>query len=258
MLISDELPNIQRCQSPEKHTDRPILQTMVCSPEVLASITDENLVRICQRRNMRVQTVLYQPWSPDEIHYDAAQIELCRRYRPLILHYTNFTMNRAFREDLEGYLWAVLVDSIYSYDTEGPVPFAGFVKAGIRYGQMNYFKHQRRQWQREIHLPDTTTDGDEKQLAMDQFASADCVEDEVMNRELEQQLRQRLVWAMSRLTETQRSLLRQVYGDSKSFTAISEELNCSRQAVQQRHERAIRKLRKYLTTDFEELADYGS
>ena len=114
------------------------LQTLICGHQVLTSLSDKSLVSICQKPNMRIQTVGYQPWSVDELRHDAAQIELCRRYRPLILHYTNRTGNREFREDVESYLWAILMESIYSFDLEGPVPFAGFVKAGVRYGYMRY------------------------------------------------------------------------------------------------------------------------
>ena len=79
-----------------------------------------------KKPNMRIQTVGYQPWSVDELRHDAAQIELCRRYRPLILHYTNRMGNREFREDVESYLWAILIESIYSFDLNGAVPFPGF------------------------------------------------------------------------------------------------------------------------------------
>ena len=116
------------------------LQTLICGHQVLTSLSDKSLVSICQNPNMRIQTVGYQPWSVDELRHDAAQIELCRRYRPLILHYTNRTGNREFREDLESYLWAILLESIYSFDLKGAVPFPGFVKAGIRYGYMRYWK----------------------------------------------------------------------------------------------------------------------
>ena len=85
------------------------LQTLICGHQVLTSLSDKSLVSICQNPNMRIQTVGYQPWSVDELRHDAAQIELCRRYRPLILHYTNRTGNREFREDLESYLWAILL-----------------------------------------------------------------------------------------------------------------------------------------------------
>ena len=88
------------------------LQTLICGHQVLTSLSDKSLVSICQNPNMRIQTVGYQPWSVDELRHDAAQIELCRRYRPLILHYTNRTGNREFREDLESYLWAILLDKI--------------------------------------------------------------------------------------------------------------------------------------------------
>lgn len=116
------------------------LQTLICGHQVLTSLSDKSLVSICQNPNMRIQTVGYQPWSVDELRHDAAQIELCRRYRPLILHYTNRTGNREFREDLESYLWAILLESIYSFDLKGSVPFPGFVKAGVRYGYMRYWK----------------------------------------------------------------------------------------------------------------------
>ena len=226
------------------------LQTLICGHQVLTSLSDKSLVSICQQPNMRIQTVGYQPWSVDELRHDAAQIELCRRYRPLILHYTNRTGNRDFREDVEGYLWAILMESIYSFDLDGPVPFPGFVKAGIMYGYMRYWKRERLRYHREIHIPDRTTDDGDVAVGMDIFASGENIADMIMTADEEQRLRARLVWALGRLSPDQRDLLRRVYGDCQSLVSVSEELNCSRQAIQRRHERAIRKLRRYLTTDF--------
>ena len=226
------------------------LQTLICGHQVLTSLSDKSLVSICQQPNMRIQTVGYQPWSVDELCHDAAQIELCRRYRPLILHYTNRTGNREFREDVESYLWAILMESIYSFDLDGPVPFAGFVKAGIMYGYMRYWKRERLRYHREIHIPDRITDDGDVAVGMDIFASGENIADMIMTADEEQRLRARLVWALGRLSPDQRDLLRRVYGDCQSLVSVSEELNCSRQAIQRRHERAIRKLRRYLTTDF--------
>ena len=199
------------------------------------------------------QTVGYQLWSVDELRHDAAQIELCRRYRPLILHYTNRTGNREFREDLESYLWAILLESIYSFDLKGAVPFPGFVKAGIRYGYMRYWKRERLRNHREIHIPDRITEDGEVTFGMDIFSSGENIADMIMTADEEQRLRARLVWALGRLSSDQRDLLRRVYGECQSLVSVSEELNCSRQAIQRRHERALRKLRRYLTTDFKKL-----
>ena len=229
------------------------LQTLICGHQVLTSLSDKSLVSICQNPNMRIQTVGYQPWSVDELRHDAAQIELCRRYRPLILHYTNRTGNRKFREDLESYLWAILLESIYSFDLKGTVPFPGFVKAGVRYGYMRYWKRERLLNHREIHIPDRITDDGEVAVGMDMFASGENIADMIMTADEEQRLRARLVWALGRLSQDQQDLLRRVYGDCKSLVSVSEELNCSRQAIQRRHERAIRKLRRYLTTDFNKI-----
>jgi len=229
------------------------LQTLICGHQVLTSLSDKSLVSICQNPNMRIQTVGYQPWSVDELRHDAAQIELCRRYRPLILHYTNRTGNREFREDLESYLWAILLESIYSFDLKGAVPFPGFVKAGIRYGYMRYWKRERLRNHREIHIPDRITEDGEATFGMDIFSSGENIADMIMTADEEQRLRARLVWALGRLSPDQRDLLRRVYGECQSLVSVSEELNCSRQAIQRRHERAIRKLRRYLTTDFKKL-----
>lgn len=229
------------------------LQTLICGHQVLTSLSDKSLVSICQNPNMRIQTVGYQPWSVDELRHDAAQIELCRRYRPLILHYTNRTGNREFREDLESYLWAILLESIYSFDLKGSVPFPGFVKAGVRYGYMRYWKRERLRNHREIHIPDRITDDGEVTIGMDIFSSGENIADMIMTADEEQRLRARLVWALGRLSQDQQDLLRRVYGECKSLVSVSEELNCSRQAIQRRHERAIRKLRRYLTTDFNKI-----
>ena len=229
------------------------LQTLICGHQVLTSLSDKSLVSICQNPNMRIQTVGYQPWSVDELRHDAAQIELCRRYRPLILHYTNRTGNREFREDLESYLWAILLESIYSFDLKGTVPFPGFVKAGIRYGYMRYWKRERLRNHREIHIPDRITEDGEVTFGMDIFSSGENIADMIMTADEEQRLRARLVWALSRLSPDQRDLLRRVYGECQSLVSVSEELNCSRQAIQRRHERALRKLRRYLTMDFKKL-----
>ena len=229
------------------------LQTLICGHQVLTSLSDKSLVSICQNPNMRIQTVGYQPWSADELRHDAAQIELCRRYRPLILHYTNKTGNREFREDLESYLWAILLESIYSFDLKGSVPFPGFVKAGVRYGYMRYWKRERLRNHREIHIPDRITDDGEVTVGMDIFSSGENIADMIMTADEEQRLRARLVWALGRLSPDQQDLLRRVYGDCKSLVSVSEELNCSRQAIQRRHERALRKLRRYLTTDFNKI-----
>lgn len=232
------------------------LQTLICGHQVLTSLSDKSLVSICQNPNMRIQTVGYQPWSVDELRHDAAQIELCRRYRPLILHYTNRTGNREFREDLESYLWAILLESIYSFDLKGSVPFPGFVKAGVRYGYMRYWKRERLRNHREIHIPDRINDDGEVTIGMDIFSSGENIADMIMTADEEQRLRARLVWALGRLSQDQQDLLRRVYGECKSLVSVSEELNCSRQAIQRRHERAIRKLRRYLTTDFNKIQVY--
>ena len=118
---------------------------------------------------------------------------------------------------------------------------------------MRYWKRERLRNHREIHILDRITDDGEVTVGMDIFSSGENIADMIMTADEEQRLRARLVWALGRLSPDQQDLLRRVYGDCKSLVSVSEELNCSRQAIQRRHERALRKLRRYLTTDFKKL-----
>ena len=83
-------------------------------------------------------------WPIEELTIDAAQIELCRRYRPLIMSYANRSSTAMLTDDVESFLWIIFIESIYSFHTSGKVPFSGYVKAAIRYGGISTFTNNRR------------------------------------------------------------------------------------------------------------------
>ena len=229
---------------PKIRTNRRIKHVW-CHPEVLAAVTDTSLVRVCQEQQTRVQIetpidALPDPVAPIETSIDAAQLELCRRYEPLILKYAHRFRNPHQRADSESLLWLIFLQSIYAYDANGAVPFAGYVKSAIYYAYLNALKTQGRQYEREIALPSTT--GDDDMVALDQFPSDSTVESLVMDSVTEQSIRTRLYKALSTLPPDYRRLLHRIYTCGDTLQVISRDMHVSRQAVQQKHQRALRRL----------------
>ena len=202
------------------------MKHVVCPQKVLQAVTDLSLVRVCQERRVSVLSTERAVWPIEELTIDAAQVELCRRYRPLIISYANRYSTEALTDDVESFLWIIFIEAIYSFHTSGKVPFSGYVKAAIRYGYLNFYKRSVQQWKRELTLPPCTGD-DVSELAMDQ-------------------LRTRLWTAFQKLPVEQQELLYALYKDGKSCVSIGCESHQSRQAVQQRHQKAIDQLRYYM------------
>ncbi|WOB46003.1 hypothetical protein NX757_05510 [Veillonella atypica] len=139
---------------------------VVCPQKVLQAVTDLSLVRVCQERRVSVLSTERAVWPIEELTIDAAQIELCRRYRPLIMRYASRCSTAVMTDDVESFLWIIFIESIYSFHTSGKVPFSGYVKAAIHYGYLNFYKQSAHQWRHELPLPLCTGD-DVSEPAMD-------------------------------------------------------------------------------------------
>lgn len=218
---------------------------VVCPPKVLQSVTDLSLVRVCQERRVSVLSTDRGIWPIEELTIDAAQVELCRRYRPLIASYAKRLSTATLTDDVESFLWIIFIESIYSFHTLGKVPFSGYVKANIHYGYLNFYKQSVQQWRYEWTLPMCTGD-DVAEPAMDQFPDHVDIEQDIISSLTEDELRNRLWSAFKQLPREQQQLLYALYGDGKSCAAIGCESHQSRQAVQQRHQKAIDQLRYYM------------
>lgn len=96
---------------------------VVCPQKVLQAVTDLSLVRVCQERRVSVLSTERAVWPIEELTIDAAQIELCRRYRPLIMRYATRCSTAVMTDDVESFLWIIFIESIYSFHTSGKVPF---------------------------------------------------------------------------------------------------------------------------------------
>ena len=82
--------------------------------------------------------------------------------------------------------------------------------------------------------------------AMDQFPDDVDIERDIIGTVSEDELRNRLWAAFRKLPRQQQQLLYALYRDGKSCVDIGSETRQSRQAVQQRHQKAIDQLRYYM------------
>ena len=170
----------------------------------------------------------------------AAKMELCRRYRPLIVKYERLLVNRTVEDDVEAMLWLTFIESIYTYNLAGTVPFTGYVKIAIHFKYLNHYKRIKQRWNHEFHIPDTA-DGDE-QLAMDQIPDAIDVANQIVHREERVQQYHLLRRALRLLKVDQLQLMTDIYGRGCNLSDVARQKNCSRQLMQQRHKRYERSL----------------
>lgn len=197
-------------------------------------ICDEALVEVCQTR----APICDVPNEP--IDSTAAKMELCRRYRPLIVKYERLLVNRTVEDDVEAMLWLTFIESIYTYNLAGTVPFTGYVKIAIHFKYLNHYKRIKQRWNHESHIPDTA-DGDE-QLAMDQIPDAIDVANQIVHREERVQQYHLLRRALRLLKVDQLQLMTDIYGRGCNLSDVARQKNCSRQLMQQRHKRYERSL----------------
>ncbi|KAF1683574.1 RNA polymerase sigma factor [Veillonella sp. R32] len=167
---------------------------------------------------------------------------LCKQYEGLIRKYAHASAVKCEAEDMENLLWELFLRAIKEYNTEGTVPFSGFVQSRIRYGQYNAFKKLRRQWQHESLIMNTTTDGEDSAMTFEDIIDpTDSAEDTVVNKQSKIQIAK----AFHRLPEPQQQLLYSYYVDNIPLAELARQHGISRQAMQQHKNRALTALTVY-------------
>ncbi len=176
------------------------------------SYTDEELVALAQAG------------------HTSASVILCQRYVPLITRYSHVRQLRSMESDLEATLWETFLTAIQTYDLNGKVPFAGFVKSRIHYTEMNLFRSSVQQWNHEsllhedddtnpiIHIP-SEDDTEEMALANLQIIA--------------------LKDALSRIDTSHAKLLEQILFQGKSISDMANIYGMSRQGMHKKYKKAI-------------------
>ena len=87
-----------------------------------------------------------------------AMEELCRQYRPLVLHAAHQPHLATVREDAESEAMLSLIEAIHAYDPTVGAPFAAYAKRKVFGDIRTYFRRERAKWQSEF-VPSETEDG---------------------------------------------------------------------------------------------------
>ena len=162
--------------------------------------------------------------------HTSATVILCHRYVPLISRYSHVRQLRSMESDLEATLWETFLYAIQTYNLNGKIPFAGFVKSRIYYTEMNLFRKSVHQWNHEsllheeddsnpiIHIP-AEDDTEQEALAHLQMAA--------------------LKEALSRIDTVHAALLEQILFQGKSISDMAESYGMSRQGMHKKYKKAI-------------------
>ena len=167
---------------------------------------------------------------------EAALKALCHKYEGLIHKYAHVSAVQCEANDIESLLWEVFIRAVKEYDINGDVPFSGFVKSRIKYGQYNAFRKLRKQWQRETFIMDQATDGDNKTVTFeDILAPSDSAE----TTALANANKKAVARAFKRLMPQQQKLLYAYYIENIPLAQLAKQHGISRQAMQQHKHRAL-------------------
>ncbi|WP_298705054.1 sigma-70 family RNA polymerase sigma factor [uncultured Veillonella sp.] len=166
--------------------------------------------------------------------------QLCQNYEPLIRKYASLTPVHKVKEDLENELWCCFLKALKEYDASTHIPFSGFIKSRIKYGQYNLFKKYRHQWEQESCILGQEFDSDRKPDSNilnleDLLNPADSAEYEYMKSHTYATLHK----ALQQLAPKQRDLLKDIYIHQKSMAQLGRDYNISRQAIHKHKQRAL-------------------
>ena len=176
------------------------------------SYTDEELVALAQAGHA------------------SASVILCQRYVPLITRYSHVPQLRSMENDLEATLWERFLTAIQTYDLNGKVPFAGFVKSRIHYTEMNLFRKSVHQWNHEslLHEEDDSN-------PIIHTPAEDNTEQEALAHLQMAALKE----ALLRIDTVHAALLEQILFQGKSISDMAESYGMSRQGMHKKDKKAM-------------------
>lgn len=161
---------------------------------------------------------------------------ICRQYEGLIHKYAHVSAVKCESSEIESHLWEIFIRAVKEYKLDGDIPFSGFVKSRIRYGQYNAFRKLRKQWQQEIFMMNSPTDGEDHTMTFEDILSpSDSTETvALINAD-----KRAVARAFKRLMPEQQKLLYAYYIKGISLAQLAKKYGISRQAMQQHKNRAL-------------------
>jgi RNA polymerase sigma factor (sigma-70 family) len=144
----------------------------------------------------------------------------------------------------EGYL--AVVEAVRSYNPAKKIHFAGYVDSRVKYAIWNFFKKNKRRWQKEI--PDTATfDGEEISiLELLPINDQDFSEEIAAAIELKAQI-SKTKKILSELSAKQQKVINLTVFKEKQLKEAAQEMGITPQAVYNLQKRGLRNLKDKLS-----------
>ncbi len=180
-----------------------------------------------------------------------AKRELCLRYVGLIKRYAHADHLKTVRDESEAHLWLCFLEALYNYDTASQIPITGYFKSCIKFGQWNFFKKQRRLWQREMYFSSLSSaqDGpsqDDDALLLSQLIDVGQLDNDVIDHLWQRELFQQLRNVVPSLSAREKELLLRHYYGGQSLAQIARHWGYSKQRLSYQHQKLLTKLRQLL------------
>lgn len=167
---------------------------------------------------------------------------LCKHYEGLVIKLSKAKHLGGEEAEVYSHLWELFILAVQNFDTKSAIPFAGYVKSKLSYGQWNVFKRLRHRWMHETFVaPPSSAVTEEAMLVC--FGVSPDSETEYLRQWQWQKERQALHKALLSLPRTDRHFLVVHYGRGLSLSQMAKKMGISRQRAAYHHKKLIARLR---------------
>lgn len=160
---------------------------------------------------------------------------LLQKLRPLIYKniYMYWNKTDPLTEDLAQEGYALILESLKSYDKKYNVHFLQYAKIKIIYFYKNYYRNNKK-YKNEMDIPENAASGDEKS-ALDRVIAEEEIKELLIN--------------LKKLNIKEQEIIYLYYDKQIPLTEIAKSLNIPYMTALGRKQTALKKLKKFITTD---------
>lgn len=173
------------------------------------------------------------------------------KYKNLINRYINKNSLESNRKAIMDKIWIAVALAIKTFNLKGPVPFSAYVYSCIDRRRIDAQRVMCRHWQHEVLAFDDETKRDWMEGYLQIGAIQDGHQDEgkPQAKAMKNATKKQVHDYVNKLGKKERRLIEDLYFKGLSVDTVARRQGISRQAVNQRKQRGLHKLRKMMVED---------
>lgn len=165
---------------------------------------------------------------------------VCQAIKPVVCRCFRRAHLRVLGEDAQIIGWIAALEALQNYDFRGNIPFTAYVGSHVRFALWNFFKKERKIWQR-VESYDNLSSEESRDAAIPLLVDPRDSATEALRHMDSAQLKR----SIAELPPRQRTVIA-LFAVGTSLTAIGQKLAISPQAVYQLKKRALSRLKRDL------------